>query len=232
MRFPPFAVDTTRLTLTRDGTPVLLLPRYVEILADMAQHPGEVFSKSALLDKYWRNTAVTENAVEQAFACIRKALDDDRLNPRVVQTIRGKGYRFIAIVDTSGAPPQADLFDEWMQGKLSLESLNAEQLDTATKAFERVLARNPRYAAAHTALANAYFLQYELTRPENTPNAALLERAIDHAREAWKVSQDSAETAATLGFLSAATGDFETARKWARLATAWRQAAAPQRSAA
>jgi hypothetical protein len=80
------------------------------------------------------------------------------------------------VVDTSGALLPRDAFDEWMKERLSLESLNAGQLHDATAAFERVLACDEEYAPAHTALANAYFLQDEVTRPENTPTRALLER--------------------------------------------------------
>jgi hypothetical protein len=139
----------------------------VQSLAHFLSHPGKVISKNELLDTVWADVFVTENNLEYAIGAIRKAVDDDAAAQRLIQTVKRKRYRFVGAVDASGAPPQRDAFDVWMKGRLSLESLNAGQLHDATAAFERVLAQEDKYAAAHTALANAYFLQYDVTRPEN-----------------------------------------------------------------
>jgi DNA-binding winged helix-turn-helix (wHTH) protein len=179
-------VDTHRHALTRDGGPIDLSPRDVEILAHLLSHPDKVIATNELLDTVWADVFVTENNLEQAIGAIRKAVDDDAAAQRLIQTVKRKGYRFVGAVDASGAPPQRDAFDDWMKGRLSLESLNAGQLHDATAAFERVRAQDDTYAPAHTALANAYFLQYEVTRPENTPNRSLLERATPSRVSAWR----------------------------------------------
>jgi hypothetical protein len=83
-------VDTHRHALTRDGVPIDLSPRYVQVLAYLLSHPGKVISKNARLDTVWANVFVTENTANKPLSAIRKVLDDD-----------------------------------WMQGRLSLESLNA-----------------------------------------------------------------------------------------------------------
>ena len=220
LRFSPFVVDLHRHALMRDGTRVPLSARLVKILGHLASNPGALISKNAMLDLFWPDAHVAENTVDRTIARIRKALDDDAGRPMFIQTISGEGYRFIAAVDTSGAPPQRDAFDEWMKGRLSLESLNAVQLHDATAAFERVLACDETYGPAQTALANAYFLQYELTRPENTPNRALLERAVAHAQQACVLDPMSGEAWATLGCVLTSAGHVERARAAARRATA------------
>jgi DNA-binding winged helix-turn-helix (wHTH) protein len=188
-------VDTHRHVLTRDGVAIDLLPGYVRVLAHLASRPGEVVSKTALLDLIWGDIAVTDNTVEQAIAAGRKALGDDPMKPRFIETVKRKGYRFVGVVDLSGAPPHRDALDEWKKGRLALETLNAEQLNDAAATFERILTANENYAPAHAAVANACFLKYEVTRPEPTPNYALLERAIKHARHARAAPQEIAARA-------------------------------------
>ncbi len=212
-------MDLHRQALTRDGEAVPLSPRLVRILGHLASHPGKVFAKEALLDRFWADVHVVENTLDRAITRIRKALGDNPARPQFIQTVPRQGYRFIAAVDASGAPLR-DAFDAWMKGRLALEALNAEQLHDATAAFERVLAEDGHYAPAHVAVANAHFLHYELTRPENTPKRALLERALEHGQRACVLDPSSGEAWATLGFLLTAAGDVEPARAAARRATA------------
>ena len=104
-------MDTHRHALTRDGVPIDLSPRYVQVLAHLLSHPGKVISKNELLDTVWADVFVTENNLEQAIGAIRKAIDDDAAAQRLIQTVKRKGYRFVGAVDASGAPPQRDAFD-------------------------------------------------------------------------------------------------------------------------
>jgi DNA-binding winged helix-turn-helix (wHTH) protein/Tfp pilus assembly protein PilF len=211
-------VDLHRHALTRDGETVNLSPRLVQLLGHLASHPGRVVPKEALLERFWADVHVAENTLDRAITRIRKALGDDPARPTYIQTVPRRGYQFVAAVDESGAPPQPDALDLWTKGRLSLEALNVEQLADATEAFERVLAANAHSAPAHAALANAYFLQFEVTRPETTPDRALLERALTHARRACVEDSSSGEAWATLGFLLAGAGDVSGARTAARRA--------------
>ncbi len=179
-----------------------------------------MISKETLLETFWADVHVAENTLDQAIGRIRKALEDDPERPKFIQTVPRQGYRFIGLMDAGGAQSRGDAFDQWMKGRLSLEALNAEQLHEATAAFERVLAANQNYAPAHTALANAYFLQYELTRPENMSNRALLECALTHARQACVLDPSSGEAWATFGFVLTSMGEVAEARAAARRATA------------
>jgi DNA-binding winged helix-turn-helix (wHTH) protein/Flp pilus assembly protein TadD len=234
MQFPPFAIDSQRHVLTRDGEDVALSPHLVDILSYLATRSGEIVSKDALLEAFWPEVHVTENTLTRAIADIRKALGDDASEPQFIQTVARRGYRFIVPVraheDTRRQVPvlaAEDPFREWVRGRLSLEALDSSKLPAAVTAFEHAVAATPEYAPAHAGLANACFLQFECTRAENTPNREPLLRAIAHARRACELDQALGEAWATLGFVLTAAGQGEEARAAARRAaalepTSWR----------
>ena len=162
---------------------------------------------------------VTENTLTRAIADIRSVLGDDAADPRFIQTVARRGYRFIGQVTTAAEVP-ADPFADWEKGKLSLELLDARQLAEAAQSFDRAIAASPTYAPAHAALASACFLQYERTRSENVPQRDALERAIALARRACELDPSLGEAWATLGFALLASGNVAQARAAARQATA------------
>jgi DNA-binding winged helix-turn-helix (wHTH) protein/Flp pilus assembly protein TadD len=218
LRFTPFAIDVKRQQLLRNGEMVDLSPHLVEILSHLAAHHGETVSKNDLLDKFWPDVHVTENTLTRAIADIRSALEDDAAEPKFIQTVARRGYRFIAPVEAA-APPPKDPFADWTKGKLSLELLDVRQLADATRAFEKAVEATPAYAPAHAGLASACFLEFERTRSENMPRRDALERAITHARRACELDPALGEAWATLGFALLAAGQTEQARAAARQAT-------------
>jgi DNA-binding winged helix-turn-helix (wHTH) protein/cytochrome c-type biogenesis protein CcmH/NrfG len=226
LHFHPFSIDLERQQLLRDGEVVGLSPHLVEILGHLAINGGQTITRNALLDRFWPDVNVTENTLSRAIADIRRALQDDAANPRFIRTVARRGYRFVAPVEKR-TPAPADPFAEWERGKLTLELLDARQLEDAAAAVERAVAATPSYAPAHAALASARLLQFERTRSENIPDRAVLERAVGHARRATELDPSLGEAWATLGFTLFAAGRIEEARAAARRAaalepTSWR----------
>jgi DNA-binding winged helix-turn-helix (wHTH) protein/tetratricopeptide (TPR) repeat protein len=113
-----------------------------------------------------------------------------------------------------------EAYQAFTEGRVRLESLDAAQVAGAIADFERAIALDPRYAAAHVGLANARFWQYETSRARNQPDAALLARAIDHVRRAIELERDLAEAHATLAFLLVSAGRSAEALASARRAVA------------
>ena len=107
-----------------------------------------------------------------------------------------------------------------MKGRLALDSLDANKLNDAVRAFERTAAELPQYAPAHAGLANAYLLQYEKTRSGLSPDRALLERAMAAARRASSIDPNLGEAWAVLGYLLCAAGKNEEGQAAVRRATA------------
>ena len=217
IRFGSFQIDPRTWLLTRDGNPVDLSPRLVEILGYIVGRGGEIVTKDELLERFWPDVNVTENTLTRAIADIRKAIGDDAAAPRFLQTASRRGYKFVGDTATQSA---SDPFEDWVKGRLALDSLDAHKLSDAVLAFERAAAELPKYAPAHAGLANAYLLQFEQTRFGNAPDRQLLTRAMEAARHATTLDSSLGEGWAVLGYLLNAAGKTAEGQAAARRATA------------
>jgi predicted ATPase/DNA-binding winged helix-turn-helix (wHTH) protein len=94
--FAPFQLDLSGGQLLRDGKPIRLRPKPFAVLRYMAERPGELLSKQALLDGVWLGAAVTEDVVRISVSEVRAALGDDRAASRFIETVPWRGYRFVA----------------------------------------------------------------------------------------------------------------------------------------
>jgi DNA-binding winged helix-turn-helix (wHTH) protein len=222
IRFGSFQIDPRTWLLTLDGRPVDLSPRLVEILGFIVSRGGEIVTKDELLEKFWPDVNVTDNTLTRAIADIRKALDDDSAHPRYLQTASRRGYRFVGAHGAPGSQGAhgSDPFQEWVKGRLALDSLDSSRLDDAVRSFERTAMELPNYAPAHAGLANGYLLQFERTRFDSAPDRALLMRAMDAARQATALDASLGEGWAVLGYLLNAAGRTEEGQAAARRATA------------
>lgn len=356
-RFGLFTVESGAYRLVREGTPIPVSPKIIDLLLYLVARPSVLVSKEDLFKALWPDVAVTDNALTQAVSELRQALGDDSSKPTYVQTVARRGYRFIATVEreqepgasreeashagrlpavgvldfsnvnrdasldwlSSGiaetltndlraalhvriidrtriveatkrggtdlaalrrelhldlavvggfqrsgdrlritaravdaasgealadskadgmltdvfdlqdrivtqlssaigsrndaAPRRAlretsslDAYQAFTEGRVRLETLEAAQVTKAIADFERAIALDSRYAAAHVGLGNAHFGQYEMSRARNHPEAALLAKAIDHVRRAIELEPDLAEAHATLAFLLVSGG--------------------------
>jgi DNA-binding winged helix-turn-helix (wHTH) protein/Tfp pilus assembly protein PilF len=217
IRFGSFQIDPRTWLLTRDRAAVDLSPRLVEILGFIVSRSGEIVTKEELLEKFWPDVNVTENTLTRAIADIRKAIGEDATSPRVLQTAARRGYRFGG---EASITPETDPFQEWVKGRLALDSLDASKLNDAVQSFERTTAELPKYAPAHAGLANAYLLQYERTRFGAAPDRELLSRAMSAARQASTLDPSLGEAWAVLGYLLCAAGKSDEGQAAARRATA------------
>lgn len=103
-RFGPFVVDPRRLLLMAGEAPLALGPKVVETLLALLERPGEVLSKSELLDRIWPEGFVEEANLAQNIYVIRKALRA-HWNVDAIVTIPRRGYRFVAAVSVLDASP-------------------------------------------------------------------------------------------------------------------------------
>jgi adenylate cyclase len=373
-KFGPFLVDGGAYRLVKDGENVPLSPKIIDLLLFLAARPSILVSKDELFKALWPDVAVTDNALTQAVSELRQALGDDAANPRYVQTVARRGYRFISPVEpiapmtppapappasVEAAPPPTvavldfenvsgdpslswlssgiaetvtndlrvatpriidrvrvmecvaqsgrelsalrrslgidravvgsyqragdrlritariidvvtgecladakadgpldqvfdlqdrivsqftealgagkpgpaerrhyrettslEAYQAFTEGRVRLESLDAALVPGAIADFERAVALDARYAAAHVGLGNARFWQYEMSRARNQPDGALLARAIDHVRRAIELERDLADAHATLAFLLVSAGRSAEALAAARRAVA------------
>jgi len=84
--------------LCRGEKAVHIEPKAMQVLVYLASCADEVVSKKTLKKQVWSDTYVTDDVLVRCISELRKALEDDPRNPRVIQTIPRGGYRLIANV--------------------------------------------------------------------------------------------------------------------------------------
>ena len=109
MRFGPFHVDRAAYRVTRDGRPVDLTPKLLDLLLLLADHAGTLVTKETLLDALWPGANVTDNALTQAVSELRQALGDSASSPQYIKTVARRGYRFVAAIDKAPTAAAATL---------------------------------------------------------------------------------------------------------------------------
>jgi TolB-like protein/Tfp pilus assembly protein PilF len=102
--FPPFRLDLRAGQLLRDRTPVHLRPKTFAVLCYLAERPGELVTKDALLDAVWNDVVVSQDVVRISAGELRAALDDDWTSPRFIETVHRRGYRFVAALENDRRP--------------------------------------------------------------------------------------------------------------------------------
>jgi two-component system response regulator RegX3 len=96
-------VDDAAHTATADGRPIDLTPREFELLACLMRHSGKVLSRDQLLREAWGWEYLVETkTVDTHVKRLRDKLEAAGVDPSLVETVRGYGYRFKA-VDSAGA---------------------------------------------------------------------------------------------------------------------------------
>src|SRR5271169_6151783 len=96
--FGPFALDSRKRTLSRADSAVSLTPKAFDVLLVLAQNPNRLVTKEELLQAVWGDSFVEEGNLTQYISHLRKALDDDSEDTRLIVTIARKGYQFTARV--------------------------------------------------------------------------------------------------------------------------------------
>src|SRR6185436_759448 len=96
--FGPFQLDVNDRLLTRAGEVISMRPKATEILVRLVTNAGQLIKKDELLKEVWPDTFVEESNLSQTIFTLRKALGDDRSEPRYIETVPRRGYRFVAAV--------------------------------------------------------------------------------------------------------------------------------------
>lgn len=130
MRFDGCEMDLDRYELRRDGEPVALEPRAMRILMELIDHRDRVVSKNELLDTVWGDRFVSESALTTQIKALRRAVGDTGREQRIVKTVHGRGYIFIADLHDGNAaatgPGEGSARAQPVVAVLPLASLNVE----------------------------------------------------------------------------------------------------------
>jgi cholera toxin transcriptional activator len=108
LRFGVFEVDLTAGELRKNGARIRLQEQPFQVLTALLQNAGQVVTRDELREKIWpADTFVDfDHSLNTAVNKIRESLGDSASNPRFVETLARRGYRFIAPVDSVVAQEQ------------------------------------------------------------------------------------------------------------------------------
>ena len=211
--FDHFEIDPQKRRLMRQGEPLAISDRQLDVLLLLVAKAGQIVSKDDLLQAGWKDVAVGDNSLEQAISNMRRLLGSRPDGSGYIETVARRGYRLTAEVERrttreSDATLDAILapYRAFVEGRAALETLEREHVKYARQVFEQALKSAPEHASAHIGMANACAMQFEMTRATAEPDKAALALAVDHAREACRLQPQSGEAWATLGFVLDRTG--------------------------
>jgi Tol biopolymer transport system component/DNA-binding winged helix-turn-helix (wHTH) protein len=106
-RFDPFEVDLNTHELWKFGTKLKLVGQPFEILAVLLSKPGELVTREELRNRLWPSDTFVDfnHGLNAAVNKLRETLSDSAEQPRYVETLPRRGYRFIAAVEWQDAKP-------------------------------------------------------------------------------------------------------------------------------
>jgi DNA-binding winged helix-turn-helix (wHTH) protein len=106
-RFGDFVLDVAAYELRRGGRRVRVERQPMDLLILLVRQRGQLVSRSQIVEALWPKDVFVdvENGVNTAMRKLRQALRDAPDAPRFIETVPGKGYRFIAAVETLPQPP-------------------------------------------------------------------------------------------------------------------------------
>ncbi|HEX5504373.1 MAG TPA: response regulator transcription factor [Thermomicrobiales bacterium] len=95
LRFGALRIDPRGRTVTRDGAPADLTAREFDLLAFLARHAGQVFTRQQLLDQVWDFEFYGDpSTVTVHVRRLREKIEPDPVRPRYLKTVWGVGYKF------------------------------------------------------------------------------------------------------------------------------------------
>jgi DNA-binding response OmpR family regulator len=110
--FGPYQLDVHRGELRCASRPVVLEPKVFDVLVYLLEHRDRMVTKEELLEHCWAGTFVSEAALTQCLAKVRKAVEPEPAGSPVIQTRYGRGYRFVAPVTVLSPDPGLPLLPQ------------------------------------------------------------------------------------------------------------------------
>ena len=124
-RFAGYELDLGRRELRRNGAPLTVQPKVLDLIAYLVEHRDRAVGKAELQDAVWPGVVVTETSLTQAIRKARRALGDDANQPSLIRTVHGHGYRFVAPLENGSRTAAGGLGTDG-NGRSAGESLTGE----------------------------------------------------------------------------------------------------------
>jgi len=218
--FGEFRLDVRGRSLTRaDGQPLAVTARVLDVLIYLVRNRGVLIRRDDLIDAVWPDTDIEPNNLNQHIAKLRRLLGERTRQKRFIETVAGRGYRFIADVrfapESLGAAndpgesltrhPKA--LEQYRQALRLIQRPTADNFRRAAALLESALALDPQFAHAWAWLADVDLFAVNMGRapPER------LQQARRHAEHALSLRPGLAIPHVVLGVIDAQYGAWLTA---------------------
>src|SRR5437867_3748053 len=109
--FGPFRLDLRDERLWRGPEATPLSPKTFAVLCCLVSQSGQLVTKDMLLEAVWPETVVSESILTVAIRTLRRVLGDQARTPRFIETVHGRGYRFIAPVSATMPPERPAMIE-------------------------------------------------------------------------------------------------------------------------
>lgn len=111
--FGPFRLSPARREIMRDGLPLALGDRALDLLIALVERPGEIISHRDLIARVWRDLVVSPGNLRVHMSALRKALGDGEGGVRFIENVTGQGYCFVARITREAADAAPARFMEF-----------------------------------------------------------------------------------------------------------------------
>jgi TolB-like protein/class 3 adenylate cyclase/Tfp pilus assembly protein PilF len=101
MRFGAYELDTALFELRNAGEPVAVEPQVFDLIAYLAENSERTVTKEDIFAEIWSNRIVSDAALSSQIKAARKVLGDDGSSQHTIRTIHGRGFRFVAPVESA-----------------------------------------------------------------------------------------------------------------------------------
>jgi len=157
-----FELDVRAYQLRQAGRVLKLEPTPMELLLFLVQHRGELLTRDQIVERIWGKDVFldTDNSINGAIRKIRQVLKDDPEQPRFVETVSGKGYRFIAPVSEPETQerPRPDRTPDFARRAITAQG------STGTRRGKHLLAVAAAAVAVLAVATLAYFYLHPASR--------------------------------------------------------------------
>jgi DNA-binding winged helix-turn-helix (wHTH) protein len=130
--FGSFCLDTRERVLLRDGRPIPVTPKALEILLVLVRSAGQIVLKEELIQQVWPDTFIEEGNLSVHIFALRKALGEQSEGQSYIETIPRRGYRFTAPVSETSRE-QTFLVERRSSQVVVIEQIESDELEP----FER-----------------------------------------------------------------------------------------------
>jgi DNA-binding winged helix-turn-helix (wHTH) protein/tetratricopeptide (TPR) repeat protein len=111
LEFPPFSLDLARGALMHGDREIELRRRTWQVLLLLVRRAGQIVEKRELLEQVWGDVVVTEQTLSTSIYELRKALGDQPRAPTFIETVHGRGFRFLVVPTSAPTPSDTERGD-------------------------------------------------------------------------------------------------------------------------